>query len=121
MHGTIMLLMFATPIVFGFANFIMPLQIGYPDASFPRLNASRLSPVCSEPVSPPRPSPSAPGCQPERSTGSALPSTTRHPDERERRAQGQRMPDPLPRLTVVRRMRAALPPGRRGWALPALR
>src|SRR5664279_5412769 len=39
MHGTIMLLMFATPIVFGFANFIMPLQIGSPDVSFPRLNA----------------------------------------------------------------------------------
>jgi cytochrome c oxidase subunit I len=39
MHGTIMLLMFATPIVFGFANFVMPLQIGSPDVSFPRLNA----------------------------------------------------------------------------------
>src|SRR5450759_3211969 len=39
MHGTIMLLMFATPIVFGFANFIMPLQIGSPGVSFPRLNA----------------------------------------------------------------------------------
>ena len=39
MHGTIMLLLFATPIVFGFANYIMPLQIGSPDVSFPRLNA----------------------------------------------------------------------------------
>jgi cytochrome c oxidase subunit 1 len=39
MHGTIMLLLFATPIVFGFANFVLPLQIGSPDVSFPRLNA----------------------------------------------------------------------------------
>jgi len=39
MHGTIMLLFFATPIVFAFANFIVPLQIGAPDVSFPRLNA----------------------------------------------------------------------------------
>ncbi|GAB3291667.1 cytochrome c oxidase subunit I [Parasphingorhabdus pacifica] len=39
MHGTIMLLLFATPIVFGFANFILPLQIGAPDVAFPRLNA----------------------------------------------------------------------------------
>src|SRR4051794_11232932 len=39
MHGTIMLLFFATPIVFAFANYITPLQIGAPDVSFPRLNA----------------------------------------------------------------------------------
>ncbi|MEV4728731.1 cytochrome c oxidase subunit I [Saccharopolyspora sp. NPDC049426] len=39
MHGTIMLLLFATPIVFGFANVILPLQIGAPDVAFPRLNA----------------------------------------------------------------------------------
>jgi cytochrome c oxidase subunit 1 len=39
MHGTIMLLFFATPIVFAFANYIVPLQIGAPDVSFPRLNA----------------------------------------------------------------------------------
>jgi cytochrome c oxidase subunit 1 len=39
MHGTIMLLLFATPIVFAFANYIVPLQIGAPDVSFPRLNA----------------------------------------------------------------------------------
>ena len=38
-HGTIMLLLFATPIVFAFANYIVPLQIGAPDVSFPRLNA----------------------------------------------------------------------------------
>jgi cytochrome c oxidase subunit 1 len=39
MHGTIMLLFFATPILFAFANYIVPLQIGAPDVSFPRLNA----------------------------------------------------------------------------------
>jgi hypothetical protein len=36
MHGTIMLLLYATPIVFGFANFVLPLQIGAPDVAFPR-------------------------------------------------------------------------------------
>ncbi|MEV4556626.1 cytochrome c oxidase subunit I [Kitasatospora sp. NPDC049285] len=39
MHGTIMLLMFATPLFAGFANWFMPLQIGAPDVAFPRLNA----------------------------------------------------------------------------------
>ena len=39
MHGTIMLLLFATPILFGFANAVLPLQIGSPDVAFPRLNA----------------------------------------------------------------------------------
>jgi cytochrome c oxidase subunit 1 len=39
MHGTIMLLFFATPIIFAFANFVVPLQIGAPDVAFPRLNA----------------------------------------------------------------------------------
>ncbi|WP_235583053.1 cbb3-type cytochrome c oxidase subunit I, partial [Kitasatospora sp. Root107] len=38
MHGTAMLLMFATPLFAGFANWIMPLQIGSPDVAFPRLN-----------------------------------------------------------------------------------
>lgn len=38
MHGTIMMLMFATPLFAGFANAIMPLQIGSPDVAFPRLN-----------------------------------------------------------------------------------
>ncbi len=38
MHGTIMLLLFATPLFVGFANCIMPLQIGAPDVAFPRLN-----------------------------------------------------------------------------------
>jgi cytochrome c oxidase subunit I len=39
MHGTIMLLLFATPLFAGFANVVMPLQIGAPDVAFPRLNA----------------------------------------------------------------------------------
>jgi cytochrome c oxidase subunit 1 len=39
MHGTIMLLLYATPTLFGFANYILPLQIGSPDVAFPRLNA----------------------------------------------------------------------------------
>ncbi|WP_433601736.1 aa3-type cytochrome oxidase subunit I [Nocardia sp. CA-135953] len=39
MHGTIMLLFYATPILFGFANCVLPLQIGAPDVAFPRLNA----------------------------------------------------------------------------------
>src|SRR5690606_33468125 len=39
LHGTIMMLMFATPLFAGFANAVMPLQIGAPDVAFPRLNA----------------------------------------------------------------------------------
>lgn len=39
MHGTVMLLLFATPVVWGFANYVLPLQIGAPDVAFPRLNA----------------------------------------------------------------------------------
>ena len=39
MHGTLMLLMFATPLFFAFGNLVMPLQIGSPDVAFPRLNA----------------------------------------------------------------------------------
>src|SRR4051812_7928027 len=39
MHGTLMLLMFATPLFFAFANLVLPLQIGAPDVAFPRLNA----------------------------------------------------------------------------------
>ncbi|WP_326595512.1 aa3-type cytochrome oxidase subunit I [Streptomyces sp. NBC_01803] len=38
MHGSIMMLLFATPLFAGFANAIMPLQIGAPDVAFPRLN-----------------------------------------------------------------------------------
>jgi cytochrome c oxidase subunit 1 len=39
MHGTVMMLLYATPNVFGFANVVLPLQIGSPDVAFPRLNA----------------------------------------------------------------------------------
>jgi cytochrome c oxidase subunit 1 len=39
MHGTIMLLIFATPLFAAFANILMPVQIGAPDVAFPRLNA----------------------------------------------------------------------------------
>ncbi len=42
MHGTIMLLLFATPLFAGFANVVMPLQIGAPDVAFPKLNAFAL-------------------------------------------------------------------------------
>src|SRR6201996_6835190 len=38
MHGTIMLLLFAKPMFVGFANELVPLQIGSPDVAFPRLN-----------------------------------------------------------------------------------
>ena len=38
MHGTIMLLFFATPLFVGFANVVMPLQIGAADVAFPRMN-----------------------------------------------------------------------------------
>ncbi|MDQ6617364.1 MAG: cytochrome c oxidase subunit I [Actinomycetota bacterium] len=39
MHGTMMMYLFATPLGFGLANYFVPLQIGAPDMSFPRLNA----------------------------------------------------------------------------------
>jgi cytochrome c oxidase subunit 1 len=39
MHGTIMLLLFGTPMAVGLANVIVPLQIGAPEVAFPRLNA----------------------------------------------------------------------------------
>ncbi len=39
MHGTIMLLLFGTPVVAAFANYLVPLQIGAADMVFPRLNA----------------------------------------------------------------------------------
>jgi cytochrome c oxidase subunit 1 len=38
MHGTIMLLLVATPLFAGLANELVPLQIGAPDVAFPRLN-----------------------------------------------------------------------------------
>ncbi|MDE5412388.1 cytochrome c oxidase subunit I [Alkalihalobacterium chitinilyticum] len=39
MHGTIMLFFAATPIILGFMNFIVPLQIGARDVAFPFVNA----------------------------------------------------------------------------------
>lgn len=39
MHGTTMIFLVVMPIMFGFANFIIPLQIGARDMAFPRLNA----------------------------------------------------------------------------------
>ena len=39
MHGTTMIFFVAMPIVFGFANYMLPLMIGARDMAFPRLNA----------------------------------------------------------------------------------
>jgi cytochrome c oxidase subunit 1 len=39
MHGTTMIFFAAMPIVFGFANYLVPLMIGARDMAFPRLNA----------------------------------------------------------------------------------
>jgi len=38
-HGTAMMLLFATPMVSAFANYLVPLQVGAADMVFPRLNA----------------------------------------------------------------------------------
>ncbi len=39
MHGTTMIFLFNTPILAGFGNYLIPLQIGARDMAFPRLNA----------------------------------------------------------------------------------
>src|SRR5580698_10873336 len=39
MHGTTMIFFAAMPIVFGFANYLVPLMVGARDMAFPRLNA----------------------------------------------------------------------------------
>src|SRR5215469_9259878 len=39
MHGTTMIFFVAMPILFGFANYLIPLMIGARDMAFPRLNA----------------------------------------------------------------------------------
>src|SRR5439155_3084550 len=38
-HGTTMIFLVVMPILLGFANYIVPLQIGATDMAFPRLNA----------------------------------------------------------------------------------
>jgi len=38
-HGLLMVFWFISPFAFGFANYVVPLQIGAKDLSFPRLNA----------------------------------------------------------------------------------
>ena len=39
MHGTTMIFFFVMPMLAGFANYIVPLQIGAADMAFPRINA----------------------------------------------------------------------------------
>jgi cytochrome c oxidase subunit I len=39
MHGVTMMFLVAVPLLIGFANYIVPLQIGAADVAFPRLNA----------------------------------------------------------------------------------
>ena len=39
MHGTTMVFLVGMPILFGTANYLIPLQIGARDLAFPRLNA----------------------------------------------------------------------------------
>ena len=47
MHGITMIFLFVTPMLSGFGNYLVPLQIGARDMAFPRLNASRTG--CSSP------------------------------------------------------------------------
>jgi cytochrome c oxidase subunit 1 len=58
MHGTIMLLLFATPLFFAFGNLVMPLQIGSPDVAFPRCSSPSATWSCrcrsARPTSPSR-------------------------------------------------------------------
>jgi cytochrome c oxidase subunit I len=39
MHGTTMIFLVVMPVVFGFVNYVLPLQVGARDMAFPRLNA----------------------------------------------------------------------------------
>jgi cytochrome c oxidase subunit I len=39
LHGTTMIFLVAMPLLFGFVNYVLPLQIGARDMAFPRLNA----------------------------------------------------------------------------------
>jgi cytochrome c oxidase subunit 1 len=42
MHGTVMVFIFAMPILAGIANYVVPLMIGARDVAFPRVNALSL-------------------------------------------------------------------------------
>src|SRR5919108_4758525 len=42
MHGTTMIFLFVIPMLAGFGNYIVPLQIGALDMAFPRVNALSL-------------------------------------------------------------------------------
>src|SRR5262249_30786187 len=42
MHGTTMIFLVGTPVLLGFANYFVPLQIGARDMAFPKLNAMSL-------------------------------------------------------------------------------
>ncbi|BDH59662.1 hypothetical protein MTP03_46010 [Tsukamurella sp. PLM1] len=81
MHGTVMLLLYATPIAFGFANYLVPLQIGAPDVAFPGSTPSATGCTCSAASPHPRASWS-PAARPT----SAGPRTPRCPTPRTVRA-----------------------------------
>ena len=42
MHGTTMIFFVAMPLLFGFANYLVPLMIGARDMAFPRLTVLQL-------------------------------------------------------------------------------
>jgi len=75
MHGTPMLLMFATPLFVGFANELVPLQDRRADVAFPRLNL--LSYYCSPSVADPARQLPSPRAGPPRSAGTHTPADQR--------------------------------------------